>query len=562
MKLNNFFLVFAIIPLLLLASCPIADPPDLDPITTLAIGGVNIPVAGGTPVTTITPTPQFTGTVTWQPNHPTFQTETVYTATITLMPEPGYTLDGIRADRFTVAGATVTHDANSPVITAVFPATARTIYIRDIPGLPAPAGGEIPVTTIDAAQFTGIVAWDPVIPAVPGTFAGATVYTAAITLTARAGYTFYGVPANSLTVAGADTVTNAVNSGVVTAVFPSTTVAPVFFQVITGVTPPAMGETPVTSVTPVAQPQFTGTVLWSPSSGTFTAGTVYTATITLTAEPGFSFDGVAENFFTVPGATATNSANSGVVTAVFPATETIAPTQVNISAIPGVTAPVRGGTPVTEIDTPQYTGFVSWYPAVPDKFEPATQYTATIWLTARPGYTFTGVAANFFTVAGAAPVTNAANSGVVTAVFPETAPLPSGTRTGIAPGFAILHGYYGDPVHGVPVSVTVTMLDGIITNIVMDKGGESLDFFDPLERDVPPMVFLRGGFDLIRYPVDGVEVNTYIYNTQTTIDTSSFNNSCLSFPGNLGFDVGTGASYSFNAIMNAGRDAVRQITGD
>lgn len=104
-------------------------------------------------------------------------------------------------------------------------------------------------------------------------------------------------------------------------------------------------------------------------------------------------------------------------------TTTAAPdTVIDIAAISGVTAPVRGSTPVTAIAaTDQYTGTVSWSPAVvDDKFAASTVYTATITLTPKAGYTLTGVAANFFTVAGTTSDTNAANSGVITAVFPAT----------------------------------------------------------------------------------------------------------------------------------------------
>jgi len=55
-------------------------------------------------------------------------------------------------------------------------------------------------------------------------------------------------------------------------------------------------------------------------SGTFAGNTAYTATIALTARPGFTLQGVAANFFTVAGATATNPASSGAVAAAFPAT--------------------------------------------------------------------------------------------------------------------------------------------------------------------------------------------------------------------------------------------------
>lgn len=91
-------------------------------------------------------------------------------------------------------------------------------------------------------------------------------------------------------------------------------------------------------------------------------------------------------------------------------------------AIGGVTAPAVGETPVTAItEGKQFTGTVTWSPDLADgKFGPQTVYTATITLTPKVGYTFEGVAANFFTVAGATSVSNEANSGVVTAVFPAT----------------------------------------------------------------------------------------------------------------------------------------------
>jgi len=91
---------------------------------------------------------------------------------------------------------------------------------------------------------------------------------------------------------------------------------------------------------------------------------------------------------------------------------------VNLSAIPGVPVPATGATQATTItETEQYTGTVSWSPA--GTFAALTQYTATITLTAKTGYTMRNVPTNFFTVNGAI-TTNSANSGVVTAVFPVT----------------------------------------------------------------------------------------------------------------------------------------------
>jgi hypothetical protein len=110
--------------------------------------------------------------------------------------------------------------------------------------------------------------------------------------------------------------------------------------------------------------------------------------------------------------------NSGVVTAAFPKTATTVTTK----AISGVTAPATGATPVTTIaDNGQYSGTITWSPTVVSKFLTKTTYTATITLTADSGYTFYGVTANFFTVAGSTSATNPVNSGVVTAAFPKTA---------------------------------------------------------------------------------------------------------------------------------------------
>jgi hypothetical protein len=52
----------------------------------------------------------------------------------------------------------------------------------------------------------------------------------------------------------------------------------------------------------------------------FAASTVYTATVTLTAKPGYTFEGVAANAFSHGTVTGTNAADGNVVTLAFPAT--------------------------------------------------------------------------------------------------------------------------------------------------------------------------------------------------------------------------------------------------
>jgi outer membrane protein OmpA-like peptidoglycan-associated protein len=111
--------------------------------------------------------------------------------------------------------------------------------------------------------------------------------------------------------------------------------------------------------------------------------------------------------------------------------EAINPRAISVAAIGGVTVPATGGTPVSTVTAANgYTGTVTWSPTG-SPFAASTAYTATITLTAASSYTLTGVAANFFTLAGATSVTHSANSGVITAVFPATLAAPAFT---LSPG--------------------------------------------------------------------------------------------------------------------------------
>jgi hypothetical protein len=94
---------------------------------------------------------------------------------------------------------------------------------------------------------------------------------------------------------------------------------------IRGVAKPVNGEIPVSEVFETAE--YTGTVSWfqadltTPLVGNFAASTVYSAKITITTKPPYSISGTPANKFTVEDAALVlNQVNSGVVTAVFPAT--------------------------------------------------------------------------------------------------------------------------------------------------------------------------------------------------------------------------------------------------
>jgi len=104
------------------------------------------------------------------------------------------------------------------------------------------------------------------------------------------------------------------------------------------------------------------------------------------------------------------------------ASETNLGVTVNIAEIRGVTVPAPGGIPVKNIiDNDQYAGTVSWSPMPGNSgFNLGSKYTATITITPKKGYTLHLVKANFFTIVGAESVSNATNSGIVTAKFPYT----------------------------------------------------------------------------------------------------------------------------------------------
>ena len=69
--------------------------------------------------------------------------------------------------------------------------------------------------------------------------------------------------------------------------------------------------------------------------------------------------------------------------------------------VTGLTAPVKDATPVTSATVAHATAFVTWTPTVSGNFAASTKYTATVTVTANPGYYFLDtVSASSITVAG------------------------------------------------------------------------------------------------------------------------------------------------------------------
>ncbi|MFZ2654923.1 MAG: fibronectin type III domain-containing protein [Victivallales bacterium] len=236
--------------------------------------------------------------------------------------------------------------------------------------------------------------------------------------------------AYTFTVKASNAAGTGVASGATLAVTPKAKIAD---PTVTGATAPVVGATASAAIGATAEYN-AALITWDPVpvGGIFAGGVEYKATFTLVPKAAYTLTGVAANFFKVAGATTTNLANSGAVTAKFPKTGIT----INSLAIAGVAAPVTAAVPKTVITaSTQYTGKITWAPALESgKFAPNMAYTATITLTPKTGYTVVGVDADTFTVAGAV-ATNPADSGVITAVFPDTAIAPitlMGAITGTA----------------------------------------------------------------------------------------------------------------------------------
>ena len=96
---------------------------------------------------------------------------------------------------------------------------------------------------------------------------------------------------------------------------------------------------------------------------------------------------------------------------------------ISIQTISGLTRPVYNAKPVTSITaTAEFVGTVTWTGKMLNNgsFAALTEYTATVHLLPKAGYTLSGVTANFFKVSQASSVTHSAGSGIITVKFPET----------------------------------------------------------------------------------------------------------------------------------------------
>lgn len=318
-----------------------------------------------------------------------------------------------------LAGATVTMPANNLMLYAIWQdSTLESIDITTLPN-------KLVYTVGDSLDITGMV--------VTGTYSDYS--TGALTVTAADVSGFdSSVPAASqtltVTIGGkTDTYTISINSVPIYGVSLAPPAAVPYFYDAKSYGYGAVSPLTVTVTNSGNQPTGLLNVI---------LGGVHTGSYTLSKTTINSLDpGNSDTFTVAPktgltpetyGVTVEVSGNNGILAGI-PLMFTVNAATADIASIPGVTAPVSGGTPDTAItETAQYTGTIAWAPS-DSPFVQGTVYTAAITLTAKTGYTFNGLNGNFFTVNGADAVTSPVGTDAaitVTAVFPAASAESSG----------------------------------------------------------------------------------------------------------------------------------------
>ena len=352
-----------------------------------AITQLTAPVKNEVPQTEME-TDEYTATVVWSPEvTDKFGYDTVYTATITITPKTNYTVKGIAENGYTVSGAeTVTNEANSATVTAVYSATGS-------------------YDTVDTNEFTKpleIVGWTygdtPNVPTATAKY-GTIKYT--YSNTADGEYseivpTDAGTYYVKATVEETDKYTglesDAVEFVIGKKILTNDNITKIADQTYTG-----------EEIKPVIEVKDGDKILVLDTDYTV----AYEKNIKASEEAKAKVEMISNNY-------------KGTLEKLF----TILSKTINSAII--LTAPVKNGVPQTEMETNEYTATVAWSPEVTDKFGYSTVYTATITITPKANYTVKGIAENGYTVSGAQTVTNEADSATITAVYAATGSKSSG----------------------------------------------------------------------------------------------------------------------------------------
>lgn len=321
-------------------------------------------------------------------------------------------------------------------------ANAETVAGADLTGLIAlPAtGSAIPTAIAEQPQFTGTITWkdsyngDTFLDNVGTLFNPNAIYRAAVRLTAKPGYTFKGTGENSF-VHQKGAAANPAGTGsslTVTILFPKTPKVDDVLVSATDLTTlvymPSRGGAPQTAVD---QGEYSGTISWETEAGetlegNFAPDTVYRAVIALSPKEGYTFSGLSGDSFAHTGGQAiTFNVTAATVIILFDRTaKADEEEKVTLFDLTGlISVPVHRAEPETDLDAEQYTGTAAWYyteasdTPVGGTFDYGKPIKAVLTLTAKEGFTLTGLPVNAFTHSGSTGASNAAGSGVITISF-------------------------------------------------------------------------------------------------------------------------------------------------
>ena len=193
------------------------------------------PVLKNNPESFIKENEQYTGYITWtesdtQTPPVVFKSQKIYTANVTLVPKPGYTMSGIGENVFSVQDSKSVYNRSSGnQVKVVYEKTEQTtdkkitdLVIRQLP-VPIPGEGAQSYN-LSTETYTGNFIYRKGENRT-NYFDCNEVFTAVVTLTPKQGYTFEGVSADSFTVEGAPegtVVKNLADTGVVYVTYPAT----------------------------------------------------------------------------------------------------------------------------------------------------------------------------------------------------------------------------------------------------------------------------------------------------------------------------------------------------
>jgi hypothetical protein len=429
------------------------------------------PVAGETPqATVIAPDEEYTtSSVKWYKNatggtalasSAKFEADQIYRVEFTVNVNPGYTLYGAKAEDVIAAGDNVT-DAKiaTKKFTLIFGSTDKTIVInKDKPISAYPTENQEAPGAIEDVDYTGVITWtyegnDYEIKTLPvgEPFVLGQKYTAKIVLTPKEGFTLYGLNLSGNIDAvqydvfdrpTAKEVIHTAYSAEVTINYELTLAAPkpVYLANAIKLTKlPAAGNT-IASIGTTASTinDASSQVLyvnagsflsWIPNEnatgGKFLADKEYYVTVVVKAKPGYTLDGVTENFFEVAGAKRTEHAPGTGTTETLTVKVFVETGTLITEKVLAIAAPKAGEKPQAKLEA---TGElqevdITWYEAdgkTPAElseiegeffFKAAHNYVAKVSVNPQTEFTLFGLPSNFFEVEGATTKNSAVTSG-------------------------------------------------------------------------------------------------------------------------------------------------------